>query len=204
MDIMSIIGSSYGVVKDCYQYVKKRVYPFTPSEKLEKRKERKAEFEKYLSSYRKTASGSSEMIIRDIARIDNYPQIEKGRSIAPWFKVEVQDIYLNRGIEVLVWVEKIRYIKDKGYVWAHYKEENAITVYLIGRILFESIESVDWDGDENYNIPHLYCRFSKKNGPYTELIYSEKMELNSRSYFKEVAKFEEVKRQSRKMKIKRF
>jgi len=36
---------------------------------------------------------------------------------------------------------------------------------LTGCIPYENIESVDWEGDRYYSVPHIYCYFAFKGQP---------------------------------------
>lgn len=56
-----------------------------------------------------TPSGyASEVIIRDLARVDAYPEVDdRPWGISPWFKVEGRDLY-HRGLEVFLSVENLR------------------------------------------------------------------------------------------------
>lgn len=109
-------------------------------------------------------------IIRDIKRMDSYPDIDAAEEgISPWFKVEVKGLY-HKGIEVNIGAPE--YIKrDKNGNWQftdHKETEEKVLAYPVGRIPFDLIEHVDWDGDEYYRFPHMYCRF-KDGQPYESI-----------------------------------
>jgi hypothetical protein len=36
---------------------------------------------------------------------------------------------------------------------------------------FENIQAVDFDGDQYYNLPHIYCHFTIKGQPYESVDY---------------------------------
>ena len=73
-----------------------------PVETLEYREKLKREFENKLPP--KPNRGGDhcrcEAIIRDITRMDEYPDIDpKSKGISPWFKVEVKGLY-HKGLEI--------------------------------------------------------------------------------------------------------
>jgi len=145
-----------------------------------------------------------ETIIRDVSRMDAYPNIDdKQKGISPWFKVEIKGLYY-RGIEVFLRVEYLRYIEsENGWCYANYGDEDAVNVLLVGRIPFDVIKAVEWNGDEYYRIPHTYCTFSKKEKqPYEELVFYRVEHTEGRDYFIEIAKYVDVRKLSKKYPIK--
>ncbi len=133
----------------------------------------------------------TDVIIRDIKRMDEYPDINtKKKGISSWFKAELKGTY-HRGIEVFIhgW-ETIK--QDPNGVWdfCHYKDPDAIKVIPIARIPYDYIEHVDWDGDEYYNVPVVYCKFQGVNdGPYEEIPFFSKVGEGEYSFFREIDGF---------------
>jgi hypothetical protein len=117
-----------------------------------------------------------ELIIRDIKRHDSYPRVDdREKGISPWFGVEVKGLY-HRGLEVFIGVRR-RIKKDMYGEWKFTDQngEDTELVYTVGRIPFKVIEHVDWEGDDNYPMPHVYCRFEALKGqPYEEIVYFAK------------------------------
>ncbi len=132
-----------------------------------------------------------EAIIRDIKRMDSYPDIDMAKKgISPWFKVEVKGLY-HTGVEAFISMPE--YIKkDKSGNWQftdHKDEDNKVLAYPVGRIPFDLIEYVNWDGDEHYPFPHIYCRFkSFKGQPYESIPFFAKYNKDS-EYLYEVEGF---------------
>ena len=74
---------------------------------------------------------------------------------------------------------------------------------LIGYVPYENIEAINWDGDEYYVNPHLYCYFdTKRREPYEKLVFCEKREINEIPYYSEVSLHEPVRRRSKKLGIR--
>jgi hypothetical protein len=46
-------------------------------------------------------------------------------------------------------------------------------MFVVGRIPFDSLVTVDWGGDEYYPVPHFYCWFDQADGPYEEVVLYE-------------------------------
>ena len=71
-----------------------------------------------------------------------------------------------------------------------------MTAALLGLIRYENIESVQWDGDEYYPYPHIYCHFvEKQRKPYERLAFFEHQTLfNGADHFKELVHKDEVRR----------
>lgn len=121
-----------------------------------------------------------EIIVRNTRRLKKYPKVrEYDAGISPWFKTEINDLY-HRGIEVfLSGADQAIPIEDEhgqfgGWRLVGWSErvDGAVTAWPVGRIPFEFIESIDWDGDEYYGAPHFYCRFdSRWRDPYEEIVY---------------------------------
>lgn len=47
-----------------------------------------------------------------------------------------------------------------------------IRVLEIGYLAFDNIIDYDYDGDEYYVYPHLYCDFTNKNDPFEKIGYA--------------------------------
>ena len=108
-----------------------------------------------------------EAIIRDVARLDDYPQpADTPWGVSPWFKVETKGIY-HRGLEVLLKLESVVFSETEAR--ATRGDEAGETVGIVGRIPFDSIVSIDWIGDEYYPQPHVYCWFENIDGPYESI-----------------------------------
>lgn len=164
----------YSLVKDFIALIRKRFGKPDGEELAKKRQQLKKEFEDHLH-WCNDDSWYGEAIVRDVKRIDSYPEIEEGNGISPWFKVQLLGLY-HRGIEVGLRIEAMKY--DEQQEQWHLTDDYAnktLNGIVVGRIAFESIVSVDWSGDEYYGDPHIYCYFNgKKDGPYEEIIISEK------------------------------
>ena len=143
----------------------------------------KREFQQNLK-YDQSNRNAGEAIIRNLENNKEYPDTEERDSafrISNWFKVEIKDLYHN-GIEV--YMSMLEYLKfdrtTKKWVKVSYKEkdeENVFSAWRVGRIPFINIKSIDWDGDEYYPMPHIYCSF---NGmlrmPYEDFKYYYELE----------------------------
>ena len=143
-----------------------------------------------------------DIIIRDVQRLDDYHDInEKKKGISPWFRIGLMGTY-HKGILVgLRWGRLTRHGEDDWRFTDYQSEKGDIKVILIGKIPFESIESVDWDGDEYYYFPHIYCYFDTKNKePYEDLVFcEERCNPGGLPFYVDVAPYEEVRRLSKKL-----
>lgn len=171
------------------------------NDKVHKRIELRKEFEDYLIEKIWKNKYRNDVIIRDVKRIDAYPDTDESKKISPWFRVGLLDTY-HKGILVGLRVsrlietpEGIRHLKqdDKEY----------FTAYLVGKIPFDSIENINWEGDEYYNYPHIFCHFEhSKKQPYEELIYCTEFTNNiGKKHYSEIAKYTDVIKLSKKHKI---
>jgi hypothetical protein len=187
--MMEILNLIFAPLVDLGKWVIKNFLKPDPVLVLKRREEFRNEFESKLP--RKNQYGiHCEAIIRDIKRMDSYPDIDTAKKgISPWFKVEVKGLY-HRGVEVFISMPE--YIKrDKGGGWKftdHKDAEEKVLAYPVGRIPFDLIEYINWDGDEYYPFPHIYCRFKAFKGqPYESIPFFAKHEGSE--YFFEVDGF---------------
>jgi len=194
------LGFVYKVLKDIGVWVSKRLEKPTPEEILKKRFEKKREFEENLPHLI-----NSDIIIRDINRMDSYPDIdEKGRGISPWFKLGFKALY-HKGVELFMSVESVRF--DHAIdVWAacKYDDDEAVNALVVGRIAYETIIQVDWAGDEYYPFPHLYCQFNKSKMPYDEIICVVPEKLGDKEVFREIGAWPEIVERSKETRWKRI
>ena len=163
-------------------------------ELLKDRQKWKEEFEANLNR-RKGNRTYGDAIIRDVARMDVYPEHDEDDSegISSWFKVEIKGLY-HRGVEVILRVISIKYDEEKSrWRFCKYDEQDAVNGILVGRIPFDGIRNVEWSGDQYYYNPHIYCNFSQKNNqPYEELLFYKAEGTGEHEYYVEVAKYDEV------------
>lgn len=64
---------------------------------------------------------------------------------------------------------------------------------LIGYVPYENIETVNWDGDEYYSFPHIFCYFdTKRKEPYETLEFCEEKHFDGDPYYTKVAEYDSV------------
>lgn len=107
-----------------------------------------------------------EAIVRDLARMDDYPELDESPwGISAWFKVEVKGLY-HRGLEVILKLADVELSRTEA---READSKGTETVAIVGRIPFDAIVVVDWGGDEYYSTPHIYCWFDQSDGPYESI-----------------------------------
>ena len=202
---LGFVGPLVSIAKEIGGYFIRRFRKPDPVAILQNRAKWRAEFESHLSA--RDASGTrGDSIIRDVKRMDRYPEVDKNtRGTSPWFRVETKGLY-HRGVEVFLRVESLVPVDDRNkWRFGKYDEPGAVNALLVGRIPFDVIRSVDWEGDEFYPFPHIYCDFTRrKSPPYEELVFYATHEGRDGPYFMELAKLEEVRKLSKQLGFKRW
>jgi hypothetical protein len=201
---------AYTLGKDLLSFIlsffHKRKRKLTKSEIVQLRQKWKSEFEKKILELR-ISEVYTDVIIRDVKRMDSYPNDDKKKGISSWFRVSLLDTY-HRGIQVLLRIGKLTKDRESGkWRYTDYKsgESGDLRVFLVGFIPFENIEAVDLDGDEHYYLPNIYCHFVEKSGePYEKIAFCEEKFLDERPYFTEVIDFKSVHKFSKKFKVDYF
>lgn len=93
-----------------------------------------------------------------------------------YYKAEVYDFYHNG-----LMVRAYPYAKDIKYKLQKDESEEyeivEMRVEILGCIPFENIIEYDYEGDEYYNYPHLFCDFVNVSDPYEKIIYINEMRL---------------------------
>ena len=191
-----LLSPIYRILRDTVTAILKKKRTLTAAEIVKLRHQWKAEFETNICE-RRNKGLPTDVIIRDMKRVDKYPDIsENAKGISPWFRVGLMGTF-HRGIQVgLNWETLIYDDHSKKWRYPNLKagEAGRLKVILLGLIPYESIEVVDWDGDEYYGFPHIYCYFNaKKKEPYERLVYCEQKYLNNIPYYTEVVEFSSVK-----------
>jgi hypothetical protein len=176
-DLISYLRLAWSALFGVWKFFHRNKRSLTASEKLALRDKWKPQFTKYLAdlNYKKLRG---DVIIRDMKRIDTYPEISEGKGISAWFRVGLIDSY-ERGIMVgLRWEGLMEDENGLRYTdWAKNEKEDH-KVVLTGFIPYENIESVDWDGDRYYSYPHIYCYFSFKKEPYEKIMFCTRGEFD--------------------------
>lgn len=147
----------YSVAKDLFGYLRRNRRRLSQSEVLALRQRWKQQFERHVSeTYRRELR--RDVIIRDVKRLDVYPDLdahEKG--ILPWFRLDLVGTY-HRGILVAHgWGTLTQHGADWRFTNYASGEKGDLNVLMISSIPYENIDNVDWDGDEHYSFPHVYC-----------------------------------------------
>jgi len=121
--------------------------------------------EKFEMSPQRPLEDALEILIRNIDRMDEYPEenIKNPRKGWPFFKTELRGLY-HDGIEVYNRVVGIKETEEGLFV--DYRGSGG--AYLIAQIPFDWIDHVDFPGDEYDYYSHIFCRFKKKGLPYKE------------------------------------
>jgi len=122
--------------------------------------------------------------------MDIYPEIPKEKGISPWFKAEVKGLY-HRGVEVFISTPKYIIFDKEKREWGFAKdnEKNGIIAFPVGKILYDYIVKIDWEGDEFYPFPHIYCNFQNKKEPYEEVIFYKHCGEGEHKYYLQIENF---------------
>lgn len=136
-----------------------------------------------------------DVIVRDVDRMDNYPDHDTAKGISSWFRIGLLDTY-ERGIQVGLRYGGLKKCEG-GYRFTDWVngEESDETVLLLGDIPFDSIAEVNLDGDSIYPYPHIYCHFDASGQPYERLWFGKRVDTTEIHYYYEcVAEYEGVVR----------
>jgi len=190
-----LLSLVYRIIGDVWSAIRGKQRRLSTHEIVQLRQKWKNEFETQLLE-RRQAGLRSDVIVRDMRRLDNYPNTgDKGKGISPWFRVGLMGTY-HKGIQVgLRWGTLTMDQERNKWRYTDYQkgEKGDIKVILIGYVPYENIEAVDWDGDEFYGFPHIYCYFStKRKEPYERLAFCEEKRLNDFPFYSEVADYDAV------------
>jgi hypothetical protein len=192
-------GFVYTLLKDAWTGLNKGRRRLTPEQVIDLRAKWKPQFEKYLWE-RIRDDLRTDIIIRDMKRLDRYPEAEgAARGISPWFRVGLAGTY-HRGI--LVGHKWGTLTKDgDGWRFTDYQkgEQGDVKLMMVSSLPYENIEHVDWDGDEYYSFPHIYCWFTNKREPYEHTgLYTRNLPHGGLPYYTEFGNLKEITRRSRK------
>ncbi len=191
----SLLSLVYRIAGDVWSVIRGKQRRLNTHEVVQLRQKWKNEFETKLLE-RKQVGLRSDVIVRDMSRLDNYTNTEdKDKGISPWFRVGLMGTY-HKGIQVgLRWGKLTMDKKTNKWRYTNYEsgEKGDIKVILIGYVPYESIEAVDRDGDEYYAFPHIYCYFNtKRKEPYERLVFCEEKHLDDFPFYSEVADYDAV------------
>jgi hypothetical protein len=199
---------AYTIVRDSVAFLRRKRRRLSPSEVIQLRQKWKTAFEQKIYEQRRDRL-SEDVIVRDMKRIDSYPAISsrKQKGISPWFRVGLMGTY-HRGILIgLRWGGLSHDVKHNKWRHTNYDldEKPDVNALLVGYVPFENIETVDWDGDEYYGYPHVYCYFdTKRKEPYEKLAYCERKLFNDIPHYTEIADYDETRKLSKRLGIKYF
>ncbi|MBP3127649.1 hypothetical protein [Thalassospira sp. ER-Se-21-Dark] len=193
LEIYGLIKDGTGAAVSGVRFWKRKRRILSPEEKIALRARWKSEFEEHL--YVRQARGlRKDVIVRDVKRIDIYPDIPKTKGISPCFRVGLVGTYERGAMIGLGWA---RIIEEKGR-WREldlpYDSDEHEKVMLTGFVPYENIEHVDWDGDQYYSYPHIFCHFVYKGEPYEKVAYCRCYEFNNNEHFSELVNYKDVKR----------
>lgn len=147
------------------------------------------------------------VILRDLDRNDQYPEVSDDEGISPWFKVELAQLY-HRGVQVFLQAGALVLCEDGSFRFRDTKggEKGDERVFLVGEIPFTNIETINFEGDEYDYFPHIFCHFAEKNHePYERLIFCKEIDMgHGFKHYSEVETVENIQKNSEKYGIKYF
>lgn len=184
-------GLIYQVGKDALSWALDR---FDPKRILEQRLRWKAEIENHLRWIDKS-TGYGQAVIRNIRKLDGYPEVDKDANPHPWYRVGVKGLFADRFLEVFFGTPKgLKRFGSKSWRMTRDDEAYDVLASVVGRIPLEWIARIDWDGDEFYSFPHIYCRFKQKWGPYKQALFFSREEGFERPIYRELIDLDTAKK----------
>jgi hypothetical protein len=89
-------GFLYSLLRDSFNFIHGKKRRLSNSQIIELRQKWKPLFETHVWEQHRDKL-TSEIIVRDMRRIDNYPEAKETRGISPWFRAGLAGTY-HRGI----------------------------------------------------------------------------------------------------------
>lgn len=161
---LGFLGGLSGTIAT-WPFSKKKL---TPEQKIEKREGWRPIFNKFFWDHREHGTDA---IIHDVGRVDTYPDTPNEPGIGSWFRVGLMGTY-HRGILLgLRWANIAQQPNGKWREVAHDAPER-LRVILVGKVPYECIERVNFDGDHYYNKPHLFLHFDFRGEPYEQITFA--------------------------------
>lgn len=174
MGLEILLSPAIGIAKDVIAVLWRRLKRPDPIQLIERRQKLKTEVETHLRWIDNSAS-YGEVIIRDVKRADQYPDVDdKSRGVSAWYKAELLGTY-HRGLQIGLDFCSLKRCPDEAswYLTRDYTGRD-VKAILVGRIPYDRIAVIDWEGDEYYGSPHIYCLFSGwRPSPCEELMLCE-------------------------------
>ena len=204
--MLEYLSLAYRIGLDAVAWVRGHGRRLTPAQIVERRKKWQPQFEEWLFRHRREKL-RQDVIIRDMKRLDQYPEVdEKSHGISAWFRMGLIDTY-HRGIMVAsAWHSLVRDEEDDGWRFPNHEtgEAGQKKVLLVGYIRFEDVEEVNWEGDEIYGYPHIFCYFSHRRQPYEEVAFCEEHNNDDLWFYNKVETYTKVRVLSKKRGLKRL
>ncbi|MFB9080583.1 hypothetical protein ACFFLS_20835 [Flavobacterium procerum] len=140
---------------------------------LDLKKQIKKNFSSWLDYAPENRKLSSKMLLRDFQGTQ-YPDSNEPDQFNEysWFAAEIHQLY-HRGMEFVIGIYGICPLPDGKWRLEKHSDpdKDSVKVRKIGQINFSDIISYDIDGDEYYNYPHIFCRFSYRGIPFENCYY---------------------------------
>lgn len=199
-------GFFYNIIKDSWAFYRRGKRRLTEEQKLAARKRWSEEIDQKLLEHRKRTGHGIDIIVRDLQRIDRYPDIQdKAKGISPWFKCGLMGTYHRGVLFGLQWYGMKQKASGKWRLADYKKQEQAdLNAIMIGQVKYENIEEIFWNGDEFNNEPHFYCHFIERNAqPYEKIVFYRKQETqHGIPFYTELGSYKDIVRESVKSGVK--
>lgn len=123
---------------------------------------------------------SPEVLVIQVARATRYAELEPPLLDLPppWMKLEVTRI-ADDALEVGTQIVNVKIQGGEARPVDRQAGEVGRTALIVGRIPYEKIAHIDWDGDPAYDAPRLYCHF-RWRWPYRSVEVHEIIEPGRR------------------------
>lgn len=196
----------WDTLRGLFRLARRNRRDLTPTKRLELRQKWKPLFEGFfrVNTQKKL---STEVIIRNIKNLDDYPQVNerKRKGISPWFKVSVVQTY-ERGFMVCLSIGHLVSVGEDRWRFSDWaKGETGDKFWSIGFIPYENVIDVNWEGDKYYDYPHVFCHFDLiRRQPYERVVFCEEWEFDGTPHFREVIDAKIVRKTSKKYGLKYF
>jgi hypothetical protein len=192
-----LISPAIGIAKDAISMLLRRVRRPDPAEVIQRRQKLKTEVEGRLR-WTDNSTRYGEAIIRDVKRVDDYPNVDpRSRGISAWYRAGLLGTY-HRGIQIGLDFCSLKHVDEKSWHLTRDYDGRDLKAILVGRIPYDRIVVIDWDGDEYYGFPHIYCHFlGWRPSPCEELLLCEEHienYPNPHSWYSEIISYGEARR----------